>query len=167
MPSHQGDEWTGIYSPESAPSHIDGQLLEIKSAAFSIYPNLRVNLIDRYLVRDALVESEIYSQIEQVRILYLKLLGEVTSLRASRGVDSEGAAETPISGDSEVDRLKEELAESKRKARRLDEALQERDRALAHVEIEKQAVVHVRRQLDEEHVALVKLLGRLPTCRSL
>ncbi|ONK72946.1 uncharacterized protein A4U43_C04F25230 [Asparagus officinalis] len=61
------------------------------------------------LVRGALVESEIYGRMEQVRTSYLKLLREVTSLRAEKRFDSEGAAEMPILGASKVDNLREKL----------------------------------------------------------
>ncbi|ONK60621.1 uncharacterized protein A4U43_C08F20570 [Asparagus officinalis] len=39
---------------------------------------------------------EVNGRMEQVRTSYLKLLREVSSLRASRGVDSEGAKEMPV-----------------------------------------------------------------------
>ncbi|ONK73285.1 uncharacterized protein A4U43_C04F29340 [Asparagus officinalis] len=76
-----------------------------------------------YLVRGSFVESEIYSRMEQVHTLYLNLLGEVTLPRFGRRVDLKGAAEMVIPGASEVNKLWEELEESKRKVRRLDEAL--------------------------------------------
>ncbi|ONK76534.1 uncharacterized protein A4U43_C03F29270 [Asparagus officinalis] len=76
-----------------------------------------------YFVRGALVETELYRRMDRVWTAYLKLLGEVTSLRADRGVDLERAAETPAPSASEVDELRNELEESKRNARRLDEAL--------------------------------------------
>ncbi|ONK75186.1 uncharacterized protein A4U43_C03F14260 [Asparagus officinalis] len=66
------------------------------------------------------------------------------SLRASRGVDSEHAAETIASRASEIDKLRRELDESNGKGRRLDKTLQERDHAKAQVEVEKQAVVHAK-----------------------
>ncbi|ONK67389.1 uncharacterized protein A4U43_C06F19660 [Asparagus officinalis] len=66
---------------------------------------------------------------EQIWTSYLKLLGKVASLRAGKGVDSERAAKTLTLRASEVNRLRRELDESNRKARRLDEALQERDHA--------------------------------------
>ncbi|ONK56470.1 uncharacterized protein A4U43_C10F9050 [Asparagus officinalis] len=47
---------------------------------------------------------------------------DFTSLRAGRGVDSEQATETPVLGAFEDDRLKRELEESNKKARRLDKA---------------------------------------------
>ncbi|ONK76687.1 uncharacterized protein A4U43_C03F31050 [Asparagus officinalis] len=75
--------------------------------------------------------SKIYGWMEQVRTEYLKLLGEVASLRADRGVNSERATETPALSASEVDGLRRELEESKRKVKRLDEALQKRDHTLA------------------------------------
>ncbi|ONK68228.1 uncharacterized protein A4U43_C05F9030 [Asparagus officinalis] len=43
--------------------------------------------------------------------------------------------------------LRRELDESSRKARRLDEALQERDRAKVQVEEEKQTALHTKRQV--------------------
>ncbi|ONK74905.1 uncharacterized protein A4U43_C03F11320 [Asparagus officinalis] len=58
---------------------------------------------------------------------------------------------------SEVDKIRRELDESNRKAMRLDEALQERDHAMVQVKAEKQVAVHAKRQLDEDHAALVKL----------
>ncbi|ONK62330.1 uncharacterized protein A4U43_C07F2780 [Asparagus officinalis] len=58
-----------------------------------------------YFVRGALVESEIYGRMEKVRTSYFKLLGEVTSLRAGRRVDSKGTTETPVLGASEIDKL--------------------------------------------------------------
>ncbi|ONK81067.1 uncharacterized protein A4U43_C01F24870 [Asparagus officinalis] len=70
---------------------------------------------------------------KQIWTLYLKLLGEVASLRAGRGGDSERAAEPLSSRASEVDRLRREFDESSRKARRLYEALQERDCAKGKV----------------------------------
>ncbi|ONK77814.1 uncharacterized protein A4U43_C02F10970 [Asparagus officinalis] len=60
---------------------------------------------------------------EQVRTSYLKLLGEVVSLRVDRRVDPKQATETPALEAFEVDRLMRELEESKRKAKRLDEGL--------------------------------------------
>ncbi|ONK54769.1 uncharacterized protein A4U43_UnF11700 [Asparagus officinalis] len=99
---------------------------------FGLHQNLQ-----SYLVRGALVEQEIFGRMEQIRTSYLKLLGEITSLRAGREVNSERIAETPAPRDSGVDGLKRELEESKKKARRLDEALQERDRAKVQVEAEK------------------------------
>ncbi|ONK60853.1 uncharacterized protein A4U43_C08F23400 [Asparagus officinalis] len=95
-------------------------------------PNVNLHLSLRsYLVRGALVEKEIYDRMELIRTSYLKLLGEVSSLRADRGDDSERATKTPARRASEVDELRRELEESNRKARRLNEALQERDRAMA------------------------------------
>ncbi|ONK81108.1 uncharacterized protein A4U43_C01F25390 [Asparagus officinalis] len=85
---------------------------------------------------------------EWVWTTYLKLLEEVTSLRADRGVDSKRAEETSAPSAFEVDGLRRELEESKRKARRLEEALWEMDHAMVLVEIEKEAAVHVIRQLD-------------------
>ncbi|ONK76442.1 uncharacterized protein A4U43_C03F27930 [Asparagus officinalis] len=96
-----------------------------------------------------------------VQTLYLKLLVEVTSLRADRGVDSERAMETPVPRASEVDKLRRELEESNRKARRLDKPLWERDRAMVQVKVEKQAAMHARRQMDEENAELVKLQGEV------
>ncbi|ONK58100.1 uncharacterized protein A4U43_C09F8110 [Asparagus officinalis] len=84
---------------------------------------------------------------ERVRTTYLKLLGEVTSLRADRRVNSEWAVEIPAPSASEVDGLRHELEESKRKARRLDEALQERDCAIVLVEFKKETTVHARASL--------------------
>ncbi|ONK62133.1 uncharacterized protein A4U43_C07F690 [Asparagus officinalis] len=69
---------------------------------------------------------------EQIQTSYLKLLEEVASLKAGRGADSEWAARPPAPSASEIERLKQELDESSRKARRLDEALEERDRAKAN-----------------------------------
>ncbi|ONK69790.1 uncharacterized protein A4U43_C05F26760 [Asparagus officinalis] len=74
---------------------------------------------------------------EQIRTLYLKLLGGVASLRAGRGGDSERATEPLPSRASEVNELRRGLDESSKKARRLDEALQERDHAKVQVEAEK------------------------------
>ncbi|ONK67306.1 uncharacterized protein A4U43_C06F18780 [Asparagus officinalis] len=102
-----------------------------------------------------------FGQMEHIQTSYLKLLGEVAFLRASRGVDSERAMETLVPEASEVDRLKQELEESQRKARRLGEALEERDYAKTHVEIKKKTAVYVRHQMDKEHAALVKLLGEV------
>ncbi|ONK64239.1 uncharacterized protein A4U43_C07F23570 [Asparagus officinalis] len=48
---------------------------------------------------------------------------------------------------------------SNKKARRLDETLQEKDRAMVQVEAEKQAALHAKGQLEEEHATLVKLQG--------
>ncbi|ONK72571.1 uncharacterized protein A4U43_C04F20800 [Asparagus officinalis] len=62
-----------------------------------------------YLVQSALVETELYDQIEWVWTAYLKLLGEVTALRADTGLDSERAAETSAPDDFEVDRLRQKL----------------------------------------------------------
>ncbi|ONK76341.1 uncharacterized protein A4U43_C03F26580 [Asparagus officinalis] len=95
-------------------------------------PNGSLHLSLRsYLVRGALVEQEIYSQMEHIWTLYLKLLGKVASMRAGRGVDSERATETPDPSAFKVDRLRQELEESKRKAKRQDEDLLEKDHALA------------------------------------
>ncbi|ONK73369.1 uncharacterized protein A4U43_C04F30600 [Asparagus officinalis] len=52
-----------------------------------------------------LVEQEIYGWMEQIQTLYLKLLREVSSLRASRGVDLVWATETPSPRDFEIERL--------------------------------------------------------------
>ncbi|ONK66810.1 uncharacterized protein A4U43_C06F12210 [Asparagus officinalis] len=62
---------------------------------------------------------------------------EVASLKAGRRVDSERAAETPALRASDVDNIKRELDESNKKARRLDEALQERDRVKMQVKAKK------------------------------
>ncbi|ONK64653.1 uncharacterized protein A4U43_C07F28430 [Asparagus officinalis] len=78
-----------------------------------------------------LVEQEIFGQMEQIWTLYLRLLGEVASLRVGRGVDMERAIETQASRASEINGLRKELEESNRKARRLDEDLRERDYAMA------------------------------------
>ncbi|ONK64466.1 uncharacterized protein A4U43_C07F26340 [Asparagus officinalis] len=93
-------------------------------------PAHHLNIMGMILVRGALVESEIYGQMDHIQTQYLKLLGEVTSLRVIRRVDSEQAVETTALSASEVDGLRQELEESKRKAMRLDEALQERYHAL-------------------------------------
>ncbi|ONK76804.1 uncharacterized protein A4U43_C02F10 [Asparagus officinalis] len=89
------------------------------------------------LVQGALVEQETFGQMEQIRTSYLNILGKVASLRAERGVDLERATETPTLRASKVDRLRRELDESNKKARRLDEALQDRDHAKVQVEAEK------------------------------
>ncbi|ONK79553.1 uncharacterized protein A4U43_C01F7550 [Asparagus officinalis] len=48
-----------------------------------------------YFVQGAMVETELYRQMDLVWTAYLKLLGEVTSLRAGREAGSERVAETP------------------------------------------------------------------------
>ncbi|ONK55308.1 uncharacterized protein A4U43_UnF5080 [Asparagus officinalis] len=58
--------------------------------------------LQSYRVRGALVEQEIFGRMEQIRSSYLKLLGEVASLRLAEGEDSELAAEPPTSRASEV-----------------------------------------------------------------
>ncbi|ONK77813.1 uncharacterized protein A4U43_C02F10960 [Asparagus officinalis] len=94
-------------------------------------PNVGLYLSLRsYFIQGDLMESEIYGLMEQVRIEYPKLLGEVTSLRVDRGVGSERTAETPTLCSSKVDGLRWELEESKKKAKSLDKALRERDYAL-------------------------------------
>ncbi|ONK80100.1 uncharacterized protein A4U43_C01F13890 [Asparagus officinalis] len=80
----------------------------------------------------------------------------------SRGVDSERGAKTPTPRASEVDKLRRELKESNKKARRLDEALWKRDHTMVQVKAEKQATMHAKRQMDEEHATLVKLQGARP-----
>ncbi|ONK79894.1 uncharacterized protein A4U43_C01F11490 [Asparagus officinalis] len=93
---------------------------------------------------------------------YLKLLGEVTSLRADREADSERTVETSAPSASEVDELGLELEESQRKAIRMEEALQERDRAMALAEVEKDLAVHCDELVEqgasvgETHAAVVK-----------
>ncbi|ONK75060.1 uncharacterized protein A4U43_C03F12900 [Asparagus officinalis] len=57
-------------------------------------------------------------------------LGGGCFLESGKGVDTERAAEMQAPRASEVERLRRELEESNRKARRLDEALRERDRAM-------------------------------------
>ncbi|ONK66654.1 uncharacterized protein A4U43_C06F10590 [Asparagus officinalis] len=112
-----------------------------------------------------------YGWMENIQTLYLQVLGDVASLRADRGANLEQATETSALGSSKVNRLKQELKESKRKARRLEEAFQERDRDMVLVKIKKEAAVHERRRLDEEHTAcqasrggrpLIGVFGRSP-----
>ncbi|ONK64284.1 uncharacterized protein A4U43_C07F24070 [Asparagus officinalis] len=87
-------------------------------------PNAGLHLsLRNYLVQGALVEQEIYGWMEQIQTLYLKLTGEVASLRAGKVVDSERAAELSARRAFEVDKLRQELDESNKKAKRLDEAL--------------------------------------------
>ncbi|ONK79893.1 uncharacterized protein A4U43_C01F11480 [Asparagus officinalis] len=66
---------------------------------------------------------------EHIRTSYLKLQGEVDPLRAGRRIDSERATERPAQEASKVEKLRQELEESRRKAEGLGEALPERDRA--------------------------------------
>ncbi|ONK66988.1 uncharacterized protein A4U43_C06F14300 [Asparagus officinalis] len=107
--------------------------------------------------RRALVEQEIYGQMEHIPTKYYKLLGEVASLRASRGVKSEQAARTPVLRTFEVDGIRRDLEESNRKVKRLDEALRERDHTIAQVEVKKKAAMNTRCQMDEEYAELVKI----------
>ncbi|ONK58395.1 uncharacterized protein A4U43_C09F11890 [Asparagus officinalis] len=60
--------------------------------------------------------------LQGIQTLYLKLLGEVVSLRSGRGVDSKWAMDMLAPNAFEVDKLRWELEESKRKVRRLEEA---------------------------------------------
>ncbi|ONK60768.1 uncharacterized protein A4U43_C08F22410 [Asparagus officinalis] len=57
----------------------------------------------------------------------------------------------------EVDRLKQQLEESKKRAKKIEEVLQERGCAEVLAKSEKEVAVYVRRWLDEEHATLVKL----------
>ncbi|ONK64104.1 uncharacterized protein A4U43_C07F22120 [Asparagus officinalis] len=116
-----------------------------------------ISILRSYFVRGALVENELYCQKERVWIAYLKLLGEVTSLRADSGADSELAVKTLAQSAFEVNELMRELEESKKKARRLEKDLRERDRTMVLVDMEKDAATHARCQLDEEHASLAKL----------
>ncbi|ONK64116.1 uncharacterized protein A4U43_C07F22240 [Asparagus officinalis] len=69
-------------------------------------PNAGLHLsLQSYLVQGTLVEQEIYGGMEQIRTSYLKLLWEVASLRADRGVNSEWGAETPSLRIFKVDKL--------------------------------------------------------------
>ncbi|ONK80023.1 uncharacterized protein A4U43_C01F12950 [Asparagus officinalis] len=68
---------------------------------------------------------------EHIRTSYLKLLGEVESMRASRGVDSRRAAKARALEATKVEKLRQELEESRRKAKGLSKALQKRDHTKA------------------------------------
>ncbi|ONK78301.1 uncharacterized protein A4U43_C02F16870 [Asparagus officinalis] len=111
--------------------------------------------------REAEFGWEMYGRMEQIRISYLKLLGEVASLRPVRGANLERGVETPTLRTSEVDMLRQEQEERNKKARRLDEPLQERDHARVQDKAEKQAVMLTKFQMDEEHAALAKLQGEI------
>ncbi|ONK56832.1 uncharacterized protein A4U43_C10F13560 [Asparagus officinalis] len=100
-------------------------------------PNVSLHIcLQSYLVRGVFVEQEIFGRMEQIRTLYVKLLGEVASLRADRGVDTERAAETQAPRASEVDGLRRALEESKKKARRWTRSMQSllsfREKSSAH-----------------------------------
>ncbi|ONK74369.1 uncharacterized protein A4U43_C03F5520 [Asparagus officinalis] len=122
-----------------------------------VHDNSLHHSIHKYFIQSALVENELYDRMEWVWTIYLKLLEEITSLRAYRGADSGRTAKTPVP--TKIYMLTRELQESERKARRIEEALQERDRDVALAEMEKDGAVYARRRLDKEHEELVKLQG--------
>ncbi|ONK64299.1 uncharacterized protein A4U43_C07F24240 [Asparagus officinalis] len=94
---------------------------------------------------------------EQIWTKYHKLLKEVTSLRAERGVGSKQATKASAPSAPEVDRLRQELEESQRKDERIKEVVRESGRVEVRADMEKDVAVHTRRRLDEEHAMLVKL----------
>ncbi|ONK76545.1 uncharacterized protein A4U43_C03F29390 [Asparagus officinalis] len=98
-----------------------------------------------------------FGWMEPIRTSYLKLLGEVDSLRANRGVDSERVAERPAQEVSEVEKLKQKLEKSQRKATGLSEALHERGRVETLVKMKKEATMRAKHQLDENHAELGNL----------
>ncbi|ONK81142.1 uncharacterized protein A4U43_C01F25740 [Asparagus officinalis] len=57
-----------------------------------------------------------FGRMEYIWTTYLKLLGEVYSFRASRGVDSRWVVEAQAPEATEVKKLRHELGESRRKA---------------------------------------------------
>ncbi|ONK78235.1 uncharacterized protein A4U43_C02F16050 [Asparagus officinalis] len=97
-----------------------------------------------YFIRGTLVENELYGWMKRVWTTYLKLLGENTPLRVSQGGDSKQATETLALSAAEVDGFRQELQECQRKAKRMEEALQERDYVVTLAEMEKEVAVRAK-----------------------
>ncbi|ONK68557.1 uncharacterized protein A4U43_C05F13230 [Asparagus officinalis] len=86
----------------------------------------------------------------QIRLLTITVWAPWGSyLSAEKGVNLEKVAEASTPSDPEVERLKQELEESQKKAERMEEALRERDCAETLAKAEKEAAEYVRRLLGE------------------
>ncbi|ONK78176.1 uncharacterized protein A4U43_C02F15340 [Asparagus officinalis] len=76
-----------------------------------------------YFIRGALLEHWMYGQMERMWVLYQKLLSEVVSLRVDQKAGLERATEMPGPSVLEVNRLKQQLKEGEKTAKKMEEVL--------------------------------------------
>ncbi|ONK58463.1 uncharacterized protein A4U43_C09F13310 [Asparagus officinalis] len=79
---------------------------------------------------------------DRVWTAYHRLLGVAISLRANQEAGSGQTAEMTTKSVLEVDRLKQRLEESEKKAERIEEVLQEKESTKALAKTEKEAAVY-------------------------